>query len=148
MTILHADGRFEIDTDKSRLDRAAVHKNLSASYWAKNIPRDVVERSIEGADCFGVYEGKTQIGFARVITDGATFAYLGDVFVVPEYRGLGLGKWLVKTIMTWPAYAGFRRWLLATRDAHDLYRPFGFGALEDPAKFMEIKNEDVYSAAP
>ena len=137
-------GRYLISTDKERLDIGVVHGYLHRSYWAAGIPREVVERSIRGSLCFGLYEGEKQVGFARVITDEATFAYLGDVFVLEEHRGRGLGKWLVEVITTAPALQGLRRLLLATRDAHGLYAKLGFTPLSAPEMFMEIRNPNVY----
>lgn len=141
-------GGYAISTDPERLDRGVIHGFLSASYWAKGIPRKVVDRSIEGALCFGLYEGDTQVGFARVITDRATFAYLADVFVVESHRGRGLAAWLMKTIMGHPELEGLRRWILMTRDAHGLYRKFGFRELADSGRCMEIVDREVYTRTP
>jgi len=136
---------YTISTDKARLDVSLIHQFLSQeSYWAPNIPRAIVERSIEGSLCFGVFLGDQQVGFARVITDEATFAYLADVFIVPNHRGKGLSKRLMETILTWPTLQGLRRWLLATRDAHTLYRQFGFKSLEMPEIFMHMKLIETY----
>ncbi len=135
---------FEISTDPSRIDVAAVHDFLSTSYWAKGIPLEIVRRSIQNSLCFGIYRSKEQIGFARVITDRATFAYLADVFVIEEYRGRGLSKWLMQCILAHPELQGLRRWSLATRDAHGLYRQFGFRELKSPERFMELHDPDVY----
>src|SRR5690349_5148842 len=124
---------YTISTDKSRLDIGMIHKFLSEeSYWAKNIPRDVVERSIENAICFGAYDGERQIGFARVVTDRATFAYVGDVFVLAEFRGAGISKMIMQAIRDHPELQQLRRWYLLTRDAHSLYEQFGFHALVKP----------------
>jgi GNAT superfamily N-acetyltransferase len=123
------DGGFtyEIDTAKDRLDIALVHDFLSrCSHWARGIPREVVARSIEHSNCFGLYRDGRQIGFARVVTDEATFAYLSDVFVVAEARNGGLGQFLIETILAHPRLQGLRRWHLATRDAASLYRRCGF----------------------
>jgi GNAT superfamily N-acetyltransferase len=141
-------GDFEISTDPSRIDTAAVHAFLFDSYWARGIPRETVEKSLRHSLCFGVYRGKLQAGFARVITDRATFAYLADVFVLPEYRGHGLSKWLMECIMAHPDLQGLRRWLLATRDAHALYQKFGFQALASPDRWMERHDPDVYMRNP
>jgi len=142
------DDGFVISTDKARLDVAAVHGYLSAcSYWAKGVPRAVVERAIAGTPLvFGVYEESTgrQVGFARVITDRATMAYLSDVFIVPDYQGRGLGTWLIETIVAHPELRGLRRWLLATADAHGLYARFGFTPLAQPDRWMERHFPDVY----
>lgn len=129
---------FTISTDKSRLDIPLIHQYLSeSSYWAQNIPLVTVQRSIDHSLCFGVYDQDAQIGFARVITDQATFAYLADVFVLPDYRGQGVSKQLVETISQWPDLQGLRRWVLATLDAHALYEKFGFTPLSHPERFMQ-----------
>jgi len=120
---------FTISTDPARLDLDGVYAWLSASYWARGIPRDVFERSVRHALCFGIYEGARQVGFARVVTDFATVAYVGDVFVLEPWRGRGLSRWLMEVISSHPDLQGFRRWILLTRDAHGLYRKFGFTPL-------------------
>ncbi len=122
------------------LDLEVVHGYLSRSYWAAGVPEDVVRRSIENSLCFGVYRGEEQAGFARVVTDRATFAYLADVFVLDEHRGQGIGKWLLEVILSHPDLQGLRRWMLATRDAHDLYRRYAFTELTRPGIFMERKD--------
>ncbi len=138
-------GEYAISTDRARLDRAAIHDFLSRrSYWAVRIPREVMERSIENAMIFGIYRGAEQVGFARVVTDFATFAWIGDVFVVEAHRGRGLSKWLMETIVTHPQLQGLRRWLLATRDAEGLYQQYGFRALAHPERFYERHVPDVY----
>ena len=142
-TTWRRDG-FEISTERARLDVDWIHASLRGSYWAANIPREVVARSLDGSLAFGVYEGARQVGIARVITDRATFAYLADVFVEPAYRGRGLADWLVATIRAHPELQGFRRWLLATRDAHGLYAKHGFSALAEPGRFMEITVRNAY----
>lgn len=139
------NGEFVISTDRTRIDLETVHRFLSESYWAAGIPFEVFRRSIENALCFGIYKDEKQAGFARVVTDYATFAYLGDVFVLTEYRGRGLSKWLLRVIREHPDLQGFRRWTLATRDAHGLYRQFGFTALHSPDRWMEAWDPDVYS---
>ena len=131
---------YLISTDASMLDLEVVHGYLSRSYWAAGVPEDVVRRSIENSLCFGVYRGEEQAGFARVVTDRATFAYLADVFVLEEHRGQGIGKWLVEVILSHPELKGLRRWMLATRDAHDLYRRYAFTELARPGIFMERKD--------
>jgi GNAT superfamily N-acetyltransferase len=138
-------GGFTISTDPERLDRARIHGFLVDSYWAKAIPRAVVDRSIEGSLNFGLYEGAAQVGFARVITDRATFAYLADVFVLESHRGRGLAAWLMEVIQAHPELQSLRRWILMTRDAHELYRKFGFREIEDPGRCMEIVDREVYS---
>jgi GNAT superfamily N-acetyltransferase len=137
-------GIYAISTDPGRLDRERIHAFLAGSYWAGGIPRDTVDRSIDGALCFGLYEGPDQIGFARVITDRATFAYLADVFVLESHRGRGLAVWLMEVIRAHPDLQGLRRWILMTRDAHGLYRKFGFHEMKDPARCMEIVDREVY----
>jgi len=133
-------GEYLISTDRSMLDLKVIHGYLSKSYWAAGVPEEVVRRSIENSLCFGVYRGEEQAGFARVVTDRATFAYLADVFVLEEHRGRGIGKWLVEMILSHPDLQGLRRWMLATRDAHELYRRYGFAGLGEPGIFMERKN--------
>jgi GNAT superfamily N-acetyltransferase len=135
---------FSISTDKSRLDLQLIHDFLTRSYWAKDIPIDVVRKSVDYSLCFGVYHQDNQVGFARVITDYTTFAYLADVFILENYRGKGLSKWLMRTIVEHPDLQGMRRWMLATRDAHRLYGQYGFKALESPAFFMERHHPDIY----
>ena len=138
-------GAHTISTDPALLDRPLIHAFLSRSYWAGGIPRETVDRSIEGALCFGVYEGASQVGFARVITDRATFAYLADVFVLEPHRGRGLAVWLMEAIRSHPDLQGLRRWILMTRDAHGLYEKSGFRRIEDPGRCMEIVDRDVYT---
>jgi GNAT superfamily N-acetyltransferase len=133
-----------ISTDRSRLDRKAIHEFLAGSYWAKGIPRDVVDRSIGNALCFGLYDGARQVGFARVITDSATFAYLADVFVLESHRGRGLATWLMEAILAHPDLQGLRRWMLVTRDAHPLYRKLGFRELAHPERIMEMTFPNIY----
>jgi GNAT superfamily N-acetyltransferase len=130
--------RFTISTDRSRLSLDAICDFLSRSYWAQNRTRETMQRAMEHSLCFGVYEHQLQIGFARVVTDYATFAWLADVFIEEEHRGLGLGKWLVETVIDHPELQSVPRWLLATRDAHELYRRFGFAALSAPERRMEL----------
>lgn len=138
-------GDFTISDDPGLLDREAVHRFLSSSYWAKGIPRSAVDRSIENSLVFGLYERKRQVGFARVITDRATFGYLSDVYIEEPYRGRGLSKWLMEVILAHPELAGLRRWVLVTRDAQELYRRFGFRELEKPGNYMEIVDREVYA---
>ncbi len=129
---------YVISTERARLDVDLIHGYLSgSSYWAKGRPREVVERSIEHSLSFGVYVGERQVGFARVITDYATFAWIADVFVVEEFRGRGLAKWLCEVMIEHPQLQGFRRWVLATKDAHELYRRMGFRELQRPERWME-----------
>jgi GNAT superfamily N-acetyltransferase len=136
---------YLISTDKSKLDIVFIHHFLSTeSYWAKNIPIDLVKKSIEGSLCFGLYLNEKQIGFARMITDGATFGYLCDVFIDTDHRGKGLSKWLMQTVMQHPDLQGLRRISLATKDAHGLYEQVGFKPLNDADRFMQIKRENPY----
>jgi GNAT superfamily N-acetyltransferase len=135
---------FIISTDPARIDLDLVHGFLAASYWAEGIPREVVRRSIEHSLCFGLYQDRRQIGFARVITDRATFAYLGDVFVLEAFRGRGLALWLLEVIQAHPELQGFRRWVLLTRDAHALYRQAGWSSLAAPDRYMERWFKDAY----
>jgi GNAT superfamily N-acetyltransferase len=139
-----AQAEYSISDDRSRLDLELIHKFLTNCYWAEGVPRHIVERSIENSLCFGVFAQDRQVGFARVVTDYATYAYIGDVFIVESHRGQGLSKRLLQTIMEHPQLQGFRRWSLVTRDAHGLYEQFGFTSLEDPEKYMERRNPDVY----
>jgi GNAT superfamily N-acetyltransferase len=135
---------FTATCDPARLDHAVIAQFLASSYWAKGIPVATVEKSLEHSLCFALLDGNQQIGFARVISDRATIAYLGDVFVLPEYRGKGLSKWLMECVVSHPDLQGLRRWILATRDAHSLYEKFGFTALKKPEIFMERHNPNVY----
>lgn len=138
-------GEFVISTDRSRLDVEAVHRFLSTeSYWSPGIPLEVVRRAIEHSLAFGVYRGGEQVGFARVVTDYTTFAYLADVFILASQRGQGLSKWLMEAIQSHPDLQGLRRWMLATRDAHGLYAQHGFTPLKVPERFMERHDPDVY----
>jgi predicted GNAT family acetyltransferase len=152
-------GQFLVSTDRSRLDLDVIHTFLTHSYWAKGIPREVVARSVEHSLCFGVYDlaekkssllskagrnGAPQVGFARVVSDFATVAYLGDVFVLESHRGRGLGKLLMECITQHPALQGLRRWILLTRDAHGLYSQYGFTPLKAPERYMELHRPNVY----
>ena len=136
---------FTVSCDPQKVDRKTVAAFLASSYWAQGIPRSTVEKSIDGSLCFSLLESDQLIGFARVISDRATIAYLGDVFVQPEFRGRGLGKWLVQCVMSHPELKGLRRWILVTRDAHDLYAPLGFRPLAHADRYMELVNPDVYN---
>lgn len=137
---------YEISTDQARLDLDVIHGFLSNSYWARNISRELVERSIRNALCFGIFHEGQQIGFARVISDLATFAYLADVFVLPAHRGKGVSKQLMETILEHPDLQGLRRFMLATLDAHGLYAQFGFEPLEYPERYMSIHRPNLYTA--
>ena len=134
-----------IDSDPSRLDLDVIHGFLSSSYWAKGIPRETVERAVRNSLCFGVYDDGKQVGFARVVTDQATFAYLADVFILESHRGRGLSKALVAAIAADPRLQGLRRWVLVTRDAQGLYAQYGFKPLASPDRFMEMHDPTVYS---
>ncbi len=139
------NGEYTISTDKTKLDLAVIHQFLSQeAYWCLNIPLDIVQRSIENSVCFGVYQAEHQIGFARVITDFATFGYLADVFILPEHRGKGLSKQLMAFIMAYPPLQGLRRLMLVTQDAHGLYEQFGFRPIENPENTMFIKAFTTY----
>jgi GNAT superfamily N-acetyltransferase len=138
-------GDFLISTDRSRLDVDAIHAFLTGCYWAKGIPKDTVTRSIDNSLCFGLYYNGQQVGFARAITDYATYGYIGDVFVLEPYRGRGLAKWLMECIVSHPSLQGLRRWTLATRDAHALYAQFGFRPLAAPDRWMEHHDPNVYA---
>ena len=138
-------GDFLISTDRTRLDLNVIYSFLTTCYWAKGIPREVVARSIEHSLCFGIYDGGgAQAGFARVVSDYATVAYLGDVFVLESYRGRGLSKWMMECITQHPALQNLRRWILLTRDAHGLYSQFGFTPIEAPERYMELHRPNVY----
>lgn len=140
-------GEFSISTDPKQLDITVIHKYLSTdSYWAQGRKVDTVKRSIENSLNFGLYKAEQQIGFARVVTDYATFAWLADVFVLDTYRGKGLGKWLVEVILSHPDLQRFRRWVLATKDAHELYRQFGFIELKRPERWMERPDPQMQEA--
>lgn len=132
---------FHISTDKKLLDQPLIYQFLKEqSYWAKSISLEILERSIANSLCFGVYQQQNQVGFARVMTDRATFAYIADVFILPGYRKQGLSKWLVQSILEYPELSGLRRWMLATADAHGLYAQMGFVPIKKPEMFMEIVN--------
>lgn len=135
---------YSITNDVEAMDIDAVHAFLSRSYWAPRVPREVVERSLRGALCFGLLKGGAQVGLARVITDRATFAYLSDVYVLEQHRGQGLARWLVQVILAHPELQGLRRFMLATKDAHGLYEKLGFGPLSQPEMFLEILQSDPY----
>jgi GNAT superfamily N-acetyltransferase len=151
----HRRGEFLISTSRERLSLDVVYGFLTNCYWAKGIPREVVARSIEHSLCFGIYDesprlakerdgAPAQVGFARVVSDFATVAYLGDVFVLESYRGQGLSKWLMECVMEHPALQNLRRWILLTRDAHGLYSQFGFTPVKAPELYMEFHRPNVY----
>jgi GNAT superfamily N-acetyltransferase len=143
------DGGYELSTDASRLDVDAIHAYLSRSYWSPGIPRDIVARALRHSLCFGLYAADgAQVGLARVVTDHATFAYLCDVYVLETHRGRGLSKAMMRAVMSHPALAGARRAMLATRDAHGLYRPFGFAEAPANGVLMQLLRPDIYEARP
>ena len=140
---------LEISSDKAHLDRDMIHRFLSTeAYWSIGIPREIVDRALDNSLCFGAWLDGRQIGFARVVTDGATFAYLCDVFVLPAHRGQGVARAIMTAITRHPALTGLRRFMLATADAHDLYRQFGFAAPAKPQNLMEIGQPDIYRQTP
>lgn len=159
-TINISSGDYTISTDKNQLDLPFIHSFLSKeAYWSLNIPFETVQRAIAGSLCFGVYHTPqpgqttpgdpetspfTQVGFARIITDYATIAYLGDVFIIPPHRGHGLSKWLMQEVMAHPNLQGLRRWVLLTADAHELYRKFGWVSIPHPEKYIELHDPNVY----
>jgi GNAT superfamily N-acetyltransferase len=141
-------GTYFISTEKSKLDINLIFSYLSKeSYWAKGIPESVVRRSVDNSLCFGVYAGSVQVGFARIISDFATYAYLADVFILPDHRGRGLSKKLMEAIVHYPELKGLRRWLLATADAHGLYTQYGFTPLAKPERWMEKHDPGVYTTS-
>jgi N-acetylglutamate synthase-like GNAT family acetyltransferase len=148
ITIMETDewrrGDYLLSTDKAKIDVQVVHDFLSQSYWAENIPLAAVKKSIGNSLCFAIYHHEKLIGFARAISDFATFAYLADVFILPEERGKGLSKWLMETIMGHPQLQDLRRFILATRDAHSLYAQFGFTPFDKPDRWMQRHDPDVY----
>lgn len=136
---------FKVTSSHADLDLNVIHAFISESYWAKNIPISTVKKAISNSLVFGAYSTSGhQVGFARVITDKATFAYLGDVFVLEEFRGLGISKLLMKSVCEYPDLQGLRRFMLATSDAHGLYTQFGFTPLEKPETFMQIWQPGIY----
>lgn len=136
---------YQLSFDPARLDRGAIHAFLAQSYWSPGIPRAVVETAIDHSLCIGLFCQGKQVGFARAVTDRATFAYLADVFVVEAHRGQGQARRMVETLLAHPDLQGLRRLMLATRDAHALYAPFGFRPLAKPERMMEKHDPDVYS---
>lgn len=137
-------GEFTIHTDKTKMDIPVIHRYITRSYWAEGIPFETVAKAVEGSLCFGVFHDDKQIGVARVITDAATFAYLCDVFIDESYRGRGLGKWLMETILRHESLQGLRRIALTTKDAHGLYSQYGFTPLPIPERWMMIQDTDIY----
>jgi GNAT superfamily N-acetyltransferase len=140
----YRNGQYWITTDPQKLDLDAIHAYLSRSFWAEGIPKETVAKAMANSLCFGLFDGAEQIGLARVITDRATFAYLCDVYVLEAYRGRGLGKWLIETVMAHPDLQGLRRFQLVTRDAHGLYSRHGFATPNHPDRHMEIFKHGMY----
>ena len=137
---------IRISTNRADVNLDVVHAFLSQdAYWSKNIPFDLVRKAIENSYCFSAFVEDRQVGFARVISDGSTFAYLCDVFTLPEFRGRGIGKKLMQTVQAHPELQGLRRWMLMTADAHKLYESYGFSVLAKPDRAMEISKPDIYS---
>jgi GNAT superfamily N-acetyltransferase len=144
----YKDG-FCISTEKARLDLKTIHHFLSTqAYWSLNIPYSKVEEAVAHSLNFGLYHKEQQIGFARIVSDFSCIAYLGDVYVLPEFRGRGLSKWLMKTVMEYPELQGLRRWILSTVDAHGLYKQSGWVSVAHPERWMEVHNRDVYMIVP
>ncbi len=140
---------FLVTTDQAKLDVEVIHRFLATeSYWARGIPRATLESSLRHSLCFGIFHQDQQVGFARVISDHATLAYVADVFVLPAFRGRGLSKWLMECVSSHPDLQKLRRWILVTQDAHGLYKKFGFRELAHPERFMERHNSDVYAHRP
>lgn len=137
-------GKYIISTNKKLLQLKVIHSFLKDSYWAKNIPFIIVEKAVKHSLCFGLYDRNRQIGFARVLTDYVRFANIHDVFVLEKYRGQGLGIWLMEVILKHPQLRGMKKWYLATRDAHEFYKKFGFKSIAHPEKSMEILNINPY----
>jgi GNAT superfamily N-acetyltransferase len=138
-------GDFQLSTDPTKLDLKVVHHFLSTdSYWSKGIPYETVQQASEHSLCFGVYHHHDQVGYARVISDYTSIAYLADVFILPDYRGQGLAKWLTQSIRAHPNLQGLRRWILLTRDAHSLYEQSGWSHIAQPELWMEIHQKDIY----
>jgi GNAT superfamily N-acetyltransferase len=142
--VIVTKGQYSISTDPQQLDIDAIHAFLSRSFWAEGISKELVALAIANSLCFGLFDGPTQVGFARVVTDRATFAYLCDVYVLESHRGRGLGKWLIDTVMAHRDLQGLRRFQLVTRDAHGLYARHGFAAPEYPERHMEIFRHGMY----
>lgn len=137
-------GQYSISTDHGRLDIDAIHAFLTRSFWAAGIRKDLVATSVTNSLCFGLFDGRAQVGFARVVTDRATYAYLCDVYVLESHRGQGLGRWLIDAVMSHPDLQGLRRFQLVTRDAHGLYAAHGFGPSSHPERHMEIFRDGMY----
>lgn len=138
---------YSITTDRCKMDLKAIYDYLSIeSYWSKGIPLETFKTSVKNSLNFGVFHQNKQIGFARIISDFATMAYLADVYILTEHRGKGLSKWLMEIILSHPDLQGLRRWILLTKDAHELYKKFGWKELKDPSKYLELHDPDVYNS--
>lgn len=148
MIIECRNNQYMISTDQTLLDIDVLHAFLKQTYWSSGIPKEILQNAINNSLCFGVYEEKKQIGFARAISDFSTFAYLADVFIIESYRGKKLSSWLMQTIVSHPQLQGLRCWLLRTRDAHGLYKKFGFSQPKSPENYMEISVSDIYLKVP
>lgn len=135
---------FTVSTERGRMDVDVIHGFLARSYWSPGIPREIVVKAMEHSLCFGLFHEDTQVGFARIVSDCASFAYLADVFVLEDWRGRGLSKFLMKCVRSHPDLQNLRRWMLATRDAHGLYKQFGFTEISRPERLMEIVDADIY----
>ena len=143
--IIISKGEYCISTENDKLDLKMIHHFLSTkSYWSKNIPFEKVQSAVKNSLNFGVYFNNRQIGYARVISDFSTIAYLGDVFIIEDFRGQGLSKWLMEVVMKHPYLQGLRRWILLTGDAHGLYKKYGWTEIANPEKWMELHNKEVY----
>jgi GNAT superfamily N-acetyltransferase len=140
----HADGRYRISDDATLLDMAAMHAYLRSAYWSAGIPLTVLERAVRGSLCIGAYAGEAQVGLTRCVSDYATFCWLCDVYVLEPHRGRGVARAMLAMAREHPRLQGLRRWMLVTRDAHALYRPFGFAALAQPERHMEVSRADFY----
>jgi GNAT superfamily N-acetyltransferase len=138
-------GELRLCTDPTEMDAVAIHAVLTEMYWSRGIPLDTVRRAIEGSLAIGVFDGDRQVAFARAVTDGATFAYVADVYVLEAYRGRGVATRMMEAMTTHPRLRGLRRWLLSTRDAHGLYRKFGFAPVSAPDRLMERRDPGVYA---
>ncbi len=144
MNLEFQKGDYLLSTDQKKLNLKVIHEFLKDSYWAKEIPFEIVKKSVKNSYCFGVYKSEEQIGFARIVSDFATFAYLADVFIIEEYRGKGLSKWLMECIMKDQNLQNLRTFSLATWDAHSLYEKYGFSKIKNPERQMSISNINIY----
>jgi GNAT superfamily N-acetyltransferase len=144
VVLMPVGDRYEISHDRGRLDLDMIHGFLSRAYWSPDVPRHVVEKAVDHSVCAGAYREDKQVGFARAVTDYATFAYLADVFVLEEHRGRGVAKAMVQSLLLHPELKGLRTWLLLTRDAHGLYAKLGFSGLDNPGRAMIVQNREIY----